>query len=56
MPTGMSGAKIAQYVRQTEEYYPELLSLVKACPEYNNAAWLLEYQIRSLLTMAKRIR
>ena len=48
--------KIAEYIEETEKYYRKLLKQVKACPEYNNAAWLLDYQIRSLIAMAKRIR
>ncbi len=56
MSIGFPDRKIAAYVEETETYYPELLKIVKACPEYNNAAWLLSYQIRSLLAMAKRIR
>ena len=55
MSTGFSDAKIAEYVQETETYYPELLKKVKACPEYNSAAWLLSYHIRSLIAMAKRI-
>ena len=55
MSFGFSDKKIAEYVRETEAYFPELLNAVKACPEYNNAAWLLSYQIKSLLAMAKRI-
>ena len=56
MSTGFTDEKIAEYVKETEKYYRKLLKQVKACPAYNNAAWLLDYQIRSLLAMAKRIR
>ena len=56
MAMGFSTEKIAEYVEETEAFYPGLLRIVKECPEYNNAAWLLEYQIRSLLETAKRIR
>ena len=56
MSTGFTDEKIAEYVKETEKYYRKLLKRVKACPEYNNAAWLLDYQIRSLLAMAKRVR
>ena len=52
---GFSDEKIAEYVKETETYYPELLRIVKQCPEYNNAAWLLSYQMRSLIAMARRI-
>ena len=55
MSLGFSDARIAQYVKETETYYPELLRVIKECPEYNNAAWLLGYQMRGLLAMAKRI-
>ena len=55
MANGFSKEKIGAYVRETEEYYPELLRIVKKCPAYNNAAWLLSYQIRSLLETARRI-
>ena len=54
MSFGFSTQKIAQYVEETERYYPSLLETVKACPEYGNAAWLLKYQIRSLIELAKR--
>ena len=43
------GAAIAQ------EYYPALLTAVKAAPEYNNAAWLLKYQMESMLDIYKRL-
>lgn len=56
MSMGFSKEKIREYTAETERYYPELLKKVKACPEYNNAAWLLSYQIRSLAAMAGRIR
>lgn len=55
MPMGFSDEKIAEYVKETETFYPELLRIVKGCPEYNNAAWLLSYQMKSLIAMAKRI-
>ena len=55
MSLGFSARRIAEYVKETERYYPALLRLVKKCPEYNNAAWLLQYQIKSLLELAKRV-
>lgn len=55
MALGFRPAKIKQYIEETEKWYPELLRAVKLVPEYNNAAWLLSYQIRSLLQTAKRI-
>ena len=49
------GMKRQDYIEETERYYPELLRVIREQPEYNNAAWLLKYQIRSLLLTAKRI-
>ena len=43
------------YIRETESRYPRLLRIIKERPEYQNAAWLLQYQIKSLLDTAKRI-
>ena len=56
MPLGFSDDRISRYVKETEKYYPALLRVIKGCPEYNNAAWLLGYQMRGLLAMAKRIK
>ena len=55
MSLGFSKTKIAEYVEETEHYYPKLLRVIKGIPFYNSAAWLLQYQIKSLLEMAKRI-
>lgn len=53
MFSAFSQEKKARYIRETEEYFPRLLRVIKAVPEYNNAAWLLQYQMRSLLGAAK---
>ena len=42
-------------IKETEEYYPRLLRVVKDTPEYNNAAWLLQYQMESMLDIYKRL-
>ncbi len=56
MAAGFSAERMQDYIEETEKYYPGLLRVVKEQPEYNNAAWLLSYQIRSLLQTAKRIK
>ena len=56
MALGFSPEKIREYVEETETWYPALLKRIKAEPGYNNAAFLLTYQLRSLLQTAKRIR
>ena len=55
MALGFSTDRMREYIEETEEWYPQLLRRVKAEPEYNNAAWLLSYHIRSVLQTAKRI-
>ena len=55
MSWGLSRDKIYRMIRETEEYYPALLNAVKATPEYNSAAWLLKYQIESMLDIYKRL-
>ncbi len=55
MSWGLSRDRIYRMIRETEEYYPRLLNAVKATPEYNSAAWLLKYQIESMLDIYKRL-
>lgn len=55
MALGFEQEKIREYVHETEAYYPPLLQMLKGTPAYNNASWLLDYQIRALLRTAKRI-
>ncbi len=55
MSWGLSRERIYRMIRETEEYYPKLLDAVKATPEYNSAAWLLKYQIESMLDIYKRL-
>jgi len=55
MTWGLSSDKINRMIMETEEYYPTLLKVIKATPEYNNAAWLLHYQMDSMLDIYKRL-
>jgi len=55
MAWGLSRDKIYRMIRETERYFPPLLDLLKATPAYNNAAWLLKYQIESMLDIYKRL-
>ena len=41
-------------IKETEEYYPALINSMKKTVEYDNAAWLLRYQIESMLDIYKR--
>ena len=55
MAWGLSRERIYRMIKETEEYYPKLLNAIKATPEYNDAAWLLRYQIESMLDIYKRL-
>lgn len=55
MADGFSRKKMAAYVSQTEQYVLPLLDVIKAVPEYNNASWLLRYQMTTLLETFKRL-
>ncbi len=54
MAGGFTAEKRKEYILETEKRYPRLLRIIKEQPEYNNAAWLLQYQIKSLLETAKK--
>ena len=55
MSWGLSREKIFRMIEETEKYYPPLLERLKGTIEYNNAAWLLKYQIESMLDIYKRL-
>ena len=55
MADGFSRAKLAAYVAQSEQYVLPLLDVVKAVPAWNDAAWLLRYQLTALLETFKRL-
>ena len=55
MSWGLSRDRIYRMIKETEEYFPRLLKVIKAEVDYNNAAWLLRYQIESMLDIYKRL-
>lgn len=55
MAWGLSRERIFRMIKETEEYFPRLLKVIKGVPEYNNAAWLLQYQMESMLDIYKRL-
>ncbi len=55
MSWGLSRQRIIRMIKETELYYPALLKVIKLTPEYNDAAWLLQYQIESMLDIYKRL-
>ncbi|MCR5397616.1 MAG: helix-turn-helix domain-containing protein [Lachnospiraceae bacterium] len=55
MSWGLSRERIYRMIKETEEYYPKLINVLKRTPEYNNAYWLLQYQMESMLDIYKRL-
>ncbi|MCR5683934.1 MAG: helix-turn-helix domain-containing protein [Lachnospiraceae bacterium] len=55
MSWGLSRDRIYRMIKETEEYFPRLLKVVKAEVDFNNAAWLLQYQMESMLDIYKRL-
>ena len=55
MADGFARPKMRKYVLQTEEHVLPLLTVIRNVPAYNNAAWLLRYQITTLLETFKRL-
>lgn len=55
MAGGLSRDRIYRMMKETEYYYPDLFKVLKDTLEYNNAYWLLKYQIESMLDIYKRL-
>ncbi len=55
MSWGLSRERIYRMISETEKYYPRLLKAIKSTVEYDDAAWLLQYQIESMLDIYKRL-
>ena len=55
MADGFDRPKMAEYVKQTEEYVMPLLDVVKEVPAWNNAAWLMRYMMVAMLEAFKRL-
>ena len=55
MSWGLSKERMFQMIKETERYYPKLLETIKKTSEYNDIAWLLKYQMESMLDIYKRL-
>ena len=55
MADAFDRAGMVKYTAETDRYYPALLEVIKKVPEWNNAWWLLRYQMTALLETFKRI-
>ena len=50
-----SRKKMAEYAAMTDRYFPAVLEVVKKVPEWNDAWWLLRYQMMTLNEAFKRL-
>ena len=55
MSDAFSREKMVKYTEETNRYYPTLLDALKKVPEWNDAWWLLRYQMMTLLETFKRL-
>ena len=55
MADGFSRKKMAAYTAETDTYYPPLLEVIKKQKDWNDAWWLLRYQITALTETFKRL-
>ena len=55
MADAFSREKMIRYAKETDRYYPDLLEVIKKVPEYNDAWWLLRYQLNTTLEAFKRL-
>ena len=56
MATGFSSKKIVKYIDETEKYVLPLINTIRSeYEEYNNAAFLIKYQILSVMESLKRL-
>ncbi len=47
--------RMIRYTAFTDKYYPAILDVIKKVPEWNNAWWLLRYQIVTMTETFKRL-
>lgn len=55
MADGFKKPKMVKYVNETEQYVLPLLDVIKEVPAWNNAAWLMRYQMVTMLEAFKRL-
>jgi len=55
MADGFDRKGMIRYVRETDGHYPELLDAIKQIPEWNDAWWLLRYQLNTAVETYKRL-
>ncbi len=47
--------RMIRYTAHTDQYYPPILAAVRNVPEWNDAWWLIRYQLNTMLETYKRL-
>ena len=55
MADAFSREKMIRYIRETEKNYPDLLKVVRVTDRWNDAWWLLRYQMMTMVETFKRL-
>ena len=55
MADAFSRKKMIRYIRETEKYYPALLEVIRVTDRWNDAWWLIRYQMRTMVETFKRL-
>ena len=55
MADAFSRKKMIRYIRETEKYYPALLDVIRVTDRWNDAWWLIRYQMRTMVETFKRL-
>ena len=55
MADAFTWGKMVKYTAETDKYYPALLDVLKKVPEWNDAWWLLRYQMNTITEAFKRL-
>ena len=56
MVTGLSRQKMVRFIEETETYiFPLMEALKNSAPEYNNAMFLVKYQMATTMETVKRL-
>ncbi|MBR2663890.1 MAG: helix-turn-helix domain-containing protein [Clostridia bacterium] len=55
MADAFTREKMIRYAEETDRYYPALLDVIKKIPEWNDAWWLMRYQLLTMLETYKRL-
>ena len=55
MADAFTWGKMVKYTAETDKYYPAMLDVLKKVPEWNDAWWLLRYQMNTITEAFKRL-